>query len=167
MNIDSLDIESLKRALIDVKKKERDLDRLMRPLRAKRDKMVQLESNLAHILQTLDVNADELLRSVEAEPTDVDISQLMHMLREELLSIPAIGQTMKPADAAYLVLQSIGRPTHYKEIVSAMRERGFSVPGDDPNNNLLAHMSNDKERFAKAKEAGRGFWKLAEWDNGD
>jgi hypothetical protein len=164
MNTNFLDVDSLKKALIGIKKRKLELEYLMRPLREEHDKITQIEHDLAGLVQTLGVNIGELYKEIEAEPVEIDFTELIDTLREKMAGMPQVQETMRLADAAYLALLSIDQPAHYKQIAQAIKERRFNIPGKNPESNLLAHMSNDKKRFAKAEEAGRGFWKLAEWD---
>jgi hypothetical protein len=64
-------------------------------------------------------------------------------------------------DTGYLVLKEHGSPMHYKEIRIAVEARGVKVPGQEPDRNMGAHMSQD----ARFKSHKKGMWGLAEWDD--
>ena len=51
---------------------------------------------------------------------------------------------------------------HYRDILEGTINEGLSIGGRDPGSTLIAYLGRDK-RFAKAREVGRGFWKLKEW----
>jgi len=69
----------------------------------------------------------------------------------------------KPPDVAYDVLSRKGNPMHYRMILVEVRAEGSVVIGGrDPGTTLIAYLGRDK-RFAKAREAGRGYWALKEW----
>jgi len=70
----------------------------------------------------------------------------------------------KPADAANDVLSRNGKPMHYRAILDGIvREGGIVIGGRDPGTTLVAYLGRDK-RFSKAREAGRGYWGLKEWE---
>jgi hypothetical protein len=67
----------------------------------------------------------------------------------------------KPPDVAYDVLSGKGVPTHYKEILTEISKQGVIIGGRNPGTTLIAYLGRDK-RFVKAREAGRGYWRLKE-----
>ena len=68
----------------------------------------------------------------------------------------------KPPDVANDVLSRKGAPMHYREILEEMNKEGVVIGGHDPGTTLIAYLGRDK-RFAKAREVGRGYWGLKEW----
>ena len=68
----------------------------------------------------------------------------------------------KPPDAAHDVLSRKGVPMHYREILKEVSEEGVAIGGHDPGTTLIAYLGRDK-RFSKAREAGRGYWRLQAW----
>ncbi len=65
----------------------------------------------------------------------------------------------------YQKLKDHGQPIHRKQLHRyAIEDMGLFVRGDNPVNNLTAHMSNDA-RFESTK--GDGMWGLTEWRQGD
>lgn len=141
--------KGLRESWLQLAKKERELQEAIRPLKEERDEIRRTLDDLARLLDTLGISRDELSQELEQQP--------------EIMM--ATAKRVNVADMAYAMLRSLGKPSHYKVILEAMREQGFNVPGKDPVANLLAHMLNDKKRFAKAKEEGRGYYKLTEWDS--
>lgn len=67
----------------------------------------------------------------------------------------------KPPDVACDVLSRKGVPMHYREILEEVNKEGVVIGGHDPGTTLIAYLGRDK-RFAKAREVGRGYWRLKE-----
>ena len=60
----------------------------------------------------------------------------------------------------FAILTGLGRPTHRKDIYTLVQqEKGVHINGNDPINNMTAHMSNDP-RFMSF---GEGKWGLTAW----
>jgi hypothetical protein len=68
----------------------------------------------------------------------------------------------KPPDVAYDVLSRKGIPIHYRELLEEVNKGGVVIGGQDPGTTLIAYLGRDK-RFVKARDAGRGYWGLKEW----
>ena len=68
----------------------------------------------------------------------------------------------KAPDVAHDVLSRRGVPMHYRKILEEVSKEGVVIGGHDPGTTLIAYLGRDK-RFAKAREAGRGYWGLKEW----
>ena len=85
------------------------------------------------------------------------------------LTTPANGNGKPPtsanlAEVLYQKLKDRGQPIHRKQLHRyATEDMGLFVRGDNPVNNLTAHMSNDA-RFESTK--GDGMWGLTEWRQG-
>jgi hypothetical protein len=71
------------------------------------------------------------------------------------MDVRSVGIT----DHAAEVLAAVGKPVHYRQLLTLLAERQVYVPGKDPGANLLAHVSRDA-RFARV---GRGMYGLADW----
>ena len=56
-----------------------------------------------------------------------------------------------------------GKPMHRKDIFGYLREQNVHIAGENPLNNMAAHMSHDT-RF---KSFGEGMWGLAGWKRTD
>ena len=69
----------------------------------------------------------------------------------------------KPPDVACDVLSRKGVPMHYRDILQGVKEEGVIIGGRDPGTTLVAYLGRDK-RFSKAREVGRGYWGLKEWE---
>lgn len=65
-------------------------------------------------------------------------------------------------DLIYKMLVAYKKPMHYKEIHNQLHSGGYWIRGKDPANTVLAYISRNKNRFMKAPEAGRGFYKIKE-----
>ncbi len=65
----------------------------------------------------------------------------------------------KAPDVAFDVLSRKGVPMHYRAILEEINKEGVVIGGHDPGTTLIAYLGRDK-RFLKAREQGRGYWKL-------
>jgi len=65
----------------------------------------------------------------------------------------------KPSDVAFDVLSRKGSPMHYRKILEEVNKEGVVIGGRDPGTTMIAYLGRDK-RFLKAREEGRGYWKL-------
>ena len=65
----------------------------------------------------------------------------------------------KAPDVAFDVLSRKGVPMHYRAILEEINKEGVVIGGHDPGTTLIAYLGRDK-RFLKAREKGRGYWKL-------
>ena len=71
-------------------------------------------------------------------------------------------ETRKPAslrDAAYNILKEEGRPLTRQVVFDKITHMGIDIPGQQPLNNVTAHMSND----ARIESLGNNLWALREW----
>lgn len=143
-----VDTQAAKNWWVQLTRRYYELQKQLEPLREERGRVDDLRSRLAHVLEAVGVKAEEL-------------QQLENGIREQLSAQPQMPPP-RVSDMAYEVLASIGKPAHYKEILEGIKERGDMVPGVDPGTNLIAHMLKDR-RFAKAPEAGKGYYKLKTW----
>ena len=89
-----------------------------------------------------------------------EISSRWEALRKGA-EMPSIER--KPPDVACDVLSRKGVPMHYREILQEVAKEGIVIGGHDPGTTLIAYLGRDK-RFAKAREVGRGYWQLKEWE---
>jgi len=62
-------------------------------------------------------------------------------------------------DSAFSILQELHQPMHYKDIATALRDRGVHISGIDPAATLLSRISRD-DRFKRVK---RGTYGLKGW----
>ncbi len=101
------------------------------------------------------------------------VAEALEVLIPHLTSLPATpanGNGKSPTSAnlvevLYQKLKDHGQPIHRKQLHRyAIEDMGLFVRGDNPVNNLTAHMSNDA-RFESTK--GDGMWGLTEWRQGD
>lgn len=80
---------------------------------------------------------------------------------DELETAPTSGRGSGKIlnDATVAVLEQQGKPTHYKELRRLVEGRGIKVPGQDPDKNIGAHMSQD----SRCESLGNGMWGLKVW----
>ena len=62
-------------------------------------------------------------------------------------------------DALHNYLSLTGRPMNRRELLQYVVDMGIHVNGENPLNNIGAHMSND----ARFESLGEGMWGLREW----
>ena len=63
-------------------------------------------------------------------------------------------------DTIVLILEAEGKPLHPKTVCGRLIERGIDVPGQNPVNNVRAHMSGDERCVSIRKD---GLWGLKTW----
>ncbi len=81
-----------------------------------------------------------------------------HPIRRARFRRRADGRTV--GDVAVKVLEHNGEPMHYTDIMHRMKyDESFTVGGQDPKGNMLAHLAND-ERIIRT---GKGIYGLREW----
>jgi len=103
---------------------------------------------------------EQLIRLEEGEPEGSrKVAEAWARIQEGGDIIPV---ERKPPDIAYDILLQETKPMHYRKLVERIKEQGIAVGGRDPGSTLIAYLGRDK-RFAKAKEVGRGYYKLKEW----
>ena len=104
---------------------------------------------------------ERLIHLEEGEPEGSrKIAQAWAQMQEGAKITPA---ERKPPDVAYDILIQEAKPMHYSQLLERIRGQGILVGGRDPGSTLIAYLGRDK-RFAKAKQAGRGYYQLKEWD---
>ena len=70
----------------------------------------------------------------------------------------AVGTSV--TDAAFLLLEEVHQPLHYKEIAAKLLDRSVFIPGKNPEATLLSRINRDS-RFKRAKK--RGVYALSAW----
>lgn len=104
---------------------------------------------------------ENLMAQGQAEAINPQIASEWEALRKGE-QMPSIER--KPPDVAYDLLSRKGVPMHYRAILEEIRSEGTVVIGGrDPGATLIAYLGRDK-RFSKAREVGRGYWRLKEWE---
>lgn len=125
---------------------------LLRQFEPLRNRLNQLQDKVRRL--------EELIRVEEGEPeASRKIGEARAQMRKGGEIIPA---ERKPPDVAYDILIQAAKPMHYRELLQKIEEQGTRVGGRDPGSTLIAYLGRDK-RFAKAKQAGRGYYQLKEW----
>ena len=94
----------------------------------------------------------------------LEVNQQLAAKLEELRKEEQMPSTeRKPSDVAHDVLSRKGVPMHYRVILEEVNKEGVVIGGRDPGTTLIVYLGRDK-RFLKAREQGRGYWKLKEWE---
>jgi hypothetical protein len=106
----------------------------------------------------------QLERLIHLEGEEPEISRkIADAWNETQKGAQIVSAERKPPDVAYDILLQEGKPTHYSVLLERMRRQGVLVGGRDPGSTLIAYLSRDK-RFTKAKQSGRGYYQLQQWD---
>lgn len=120
---------------------KRQLDEELAELRTKREELCEViarkESqarNLRELLESEGYQAEESRNGVEPPKHSV-------------------------VDAAYELVSAGGQPLYYKDLADRLIDAGVSIPGRDPQANLLSYIVRD-QRFQRI---ARGTYALAEW----
>ena len=92
----------------------------------------------------------------------IDTHKIRERIRPPKPQVESVQKIDTIPDLIYKMLVGYQRPMHYKEINRQLRLNGFWVGGKNPANTVLAYISRNKDRFTKAPEAGRGYYKIKE-----
>jgi hypothetical protein len=104
-------------------------------------------SGLSQVLKAAGVDTEELRRKIEPQ------RGIENKKEEKSRSLP---------DEIAKLLGDVKRSLHYRHITDTLIRSGFPVPGQDPYNTVSAYLNRHKNKFAKDKEMGRGYYKLKE-----
>ena len=133
----------------DLTKRELELERLYKPLVD--------EYNAVHSKR---MALENLMAQGQMERIHLQIASEWEKLRKGE-QLPSAER--RPPDVAYDVLSRKGKPMHYRAMLEEIKMEGSVVIGGrDPGITLVAYLGRDK-RFVKAREIGRGYWGLKEW----
>lgn len=124
--------------------------------------LLDWKQSLDQELETLQVKRAELNEAIARK--EAQARNLRELLESEgHLVEKNAGNRNSPTDsitdAAYAVVKKIGQPLYYKDLADRLVDAGTSIPGRDPNANLLSYMARD-QRFQRV---GRGTYALVEW----
>ena len=113
-------------------------------------------------LQELRARQNELNETIAHKETQVrNLRELLESEGHVVAGDP--GREQAPngsvADAAWRLIKDIGQPVYYKDLAERLRESGVTIPGRDPQANLLSYIARD-QRF---KRIARGTYALTEW----
>jgi len=104
-------------------------------------------SGLNQVLKAADVDTEELKKRIKPQiEMDNKEEEIPRSLPDEIAKL----------------LGDVKRSLHYKHIADTLIRSGFPVPGQDPYNTVSAYLNRHKNRFAKDKDMGRGYYKLQE-----
>jgi len=144
MSKDIIDTDIIKNWYIKAREEFVEVDSEFQTLRKRRDELTVQFGSLEPLLIQAGINVEELKQSTKP-------SEDMESKQVEPKTIP---------EAITEILRNSAGPMHYSNILDSLKEKGYVVLGKDPRNTILAHISRHKKRFAKAPEAGRGYYKL-------
>jgi hypothetical protein len=131
----------------ELAKEELNVEQQFKPLIAKHEELHRRRSALENLMAACG-KLEEVNRQITVELEELRKSE----------QLPAVER--KPVDVAYDILTRSGKPMHYRDILTELNKAGIVIGGRDPGTTLIVYMGRDK-RFTKARESGRGFWKLA------
>ena len=112
---------------------------------------------LTTILDRLTSERDDLVKKVAALQEVILIVVDERKKQEGRIRSSANSRVLR--EALYQRLLSVGRPMNRRVLYEHLVNSGIPVNGDNPLNNVGAHMSND-DRFVSM---GDGMWGLREW----
>ena len=140
------------------------LDRRMSYLKA----LEEIDAEIAEI--QMEMGQKIAAARVRRGPIVEALSHLDALLRiegwirpeDDILQIPHSSSRSgkEPIDAAHDILDSEGKPIHYRELTKRLEDQGTYLSGKDPAATLLSRMSRDR-RFRRGTE--RGTYGLASW----
>jgi hypothetical protein len=132
----------------ELAKQELDLERQYQPLIAKHEEVHRRRQALENLMAACG-KLEEINRQISSKWEELRKSEQLPTIKRKLV------------DVAYDILARSGRPVHYRDLLTELIKVEVAVGGRDPGTTLIAYLGRDK-RFTKAREAGRGFWKLSE-----
>jgi len=133
----------------DLAKRELELERQYKPLI---DEHAQVHAKRMAL--------ENLMAQGQVETINKEMGAKWEELRK---SEQMPSKERKPSDVVCDVLSRKGVPMHYREILEEVSKEGIVIGGHDPGTTLIAYLGRDK-RFSKAREIGRGYWRLMEWE---
>ena len=124
--------------------------------------LVEWNETLQADLRSLRTQRDELNDTISKKETQA--RNLCELLESEGYVMQEPGEGRKAsngsvADEAYKLVSEGGQPIYYKDIADRLIDAGVSIPGRDPQANLLSYIARD-QRF---RRIGRGMYSLTEW----
>ena len=126
----------------------------------KKKKLEPQYNKLREEIDALNIQVSALDQALKAAGKDT------YKIREKILPLkPPVESVRKEdtiPDMIYKMLVAYKRPMHYKEIYKQLHSSGYWIRGKDPENSTLSYISRSKDKFDKAPEAGRGFYKIKE-----
>ena len=120
-------------------------------LESKKKAQQDLEKEIASLERTKESTVG-LLNAIRGIDPLTDTS-----IKKRLRKLPETLEVVIP------ILEERGHPMHYREIYSALEERGFEIQGQDPGNSLLARLISTN----LITRVGRGFYTLAKQPDTD
>ena len=146
MEKEGLNTNIIKKQFISLLEKKKVLEPQYRKMLSDSDNLNQQISGLEQALRAAGIDTYKLREKVHPPK-------------------PPVESVRKPdtiPDLIYKMLSAYKRPMHYKEIHDQLRSGGYWIKGKDPNNTVLAYISRNKDKFDKAREVGRGYYKIKE-----
>ncbi len=118
------------------------------------DEARKLEESLSLVIKSFGTTVEQL------EVVHGRDSEGRRPRRPSGASLRSTSNMSSLADAIEQVLDEQGQPLHFKDIHLRLRDRGVTVPGVNPENNITSHLSRRKHIFVNV---GRGLWALKKW----
>lgn len=111
-------------------------------------------------IDNLNIQISGLDQALKAAGVDTyKIRQKVHPPKPPVESVRKIDTI---PDMIYKMLVAYKKPMHYREIFRQLNSGGYWIRGKDPANTVLAYISRNKDKFEKAPEVGRGYYKIKE-----
>ena len=111
-------------------------------------------------LDALNVQISALSQALKVAGIDpYKIREKVHLSEPQVNPIRKIDTI---PEVIYKMLKAYKVPMHYTEIWRRLDMSGYNIGGKDRANTTLAYISRNKDRFMKAPEAGRGYYKIKE-----
>lgn len=117
----------------------------------------RLREEIAKLEARIEKRAGDLIR--EKQRKERQLKALREYLELSGASVRAEAQDSRShstgaaklaLDAAVEVLATVGQPLHYTDLYERVVERGFRIPGEKPEANLLTHLNRDR-RFTRVR----------------
>ncbi len=127
------------------------------------EKKKELEPQYEKLRQEIDklnIQISSFEQALRAE--DIDTYKIRTKVLPPKPPVESVSKIDTIPDMIYKMLFAYKRPMHYKEIHDQLHSGGYWIKGKDPKNSVLAYISRNKNRFDKAPEVGRGYYKIKE-----
>lgn len=142
---DSLNINSLKNEFNKLLRKKALIEPEANEIKVRLDTINRQIAGLDYVLTSAGEDTAKIRKNIVL---DIDIKQ--------------VEKPRKFPDIICEMLKNTSEPLHYKQITDILLRDTIPVPGQNPYYNVNAYLNRHKNLFAKAKEMGRGYYKLKE-----
>jgi len=148
-------------------------DEIVKTLNSKREYLIEqihgIEQEISGITETYKQRINEL--SNQKQPLEEALVHVDALLRleggnnqepgyaETILTLPS-ESSVRLTDIAYKILEENGKPIHYRDLATRIKEKDIVIPGKDAAATLLSRISRDR-RFRRTKK--RGVYAIKTW----